>query len=97
MSAGSVLFWMGGTLHGGGANVSDQWRYGVVFTYSLGWLRQEENQSLAVPWEMAKNFSPELQDMLGNTVNGALGFHYYRGLSAGAVSSAADTLVDMNS
>jgi len=81
MPAGSVLFWMGGTLHGGGANVSDQWRYGVVLTYSLGWLRQEENQSLAVPWEMAKNFSPELQDLLGNTVNASLGFHFYRGLA----------------
>lgn len=79
MPAGSVLFWMGGTLHGAGANVSNQWRYGVVLTYSLGWLRQEENQSLAVPWEMAKTFSPELQDMLGNTVNAALGFHYYKG------------------
>ncbi len=78
MPAGSVLFWLGGTLHGGGANVSDQWRYGVILTYSLGWLRQEENQSLAVPYELAKTFAPELQDMLGNTENAALGFHHYR-------------------
>ncbi len=79
MPAGSVLFWMGGTLHGAGANVSDQWRYGLVLTYSLGWLRQEENQSLAVPYDTAKSFSPELQDMLGNTINGSLGFHFYKG------------------
>jgi ectoine hydroxylase-related dioxygenase (phytanoyl-CoA dioxygenase family) len=77
MPAGSVLFWMGGTLHGGGANVSDQWRYGVVLTYSLGWLRQEENQSLAVPLEMAETFPRDLQEMLGNTVNASLGFHFY--------------------
>jgi ectoine hydroxylase-related dioxygenase (phytanoyl-CoA dioxygenase family) len=46
MSAGSVLYWLGGTLHGAGANVSNDWRYGVILTYSLGWLRQEENQYL---------------------------------------------------
>ena len=47
MPAGSVLLWMGGTLHGAGANRTDQeWRYGVFLSYSLGWLRQEENQYL---------------------------------------------------
>ena len=49
MPAGSVLFWLGGTLHGAGANISDEWRYGVVLTYSAAWLRQEENQYLDVP------------------------------------------------
>ena len=43
-------FWLGGTLHGGGANVTrDDWRYGVIFTYTLGWLRTEENQHLSIP------------------------------------------------
>ena len=97
MPAGAVLFWLGGTLHGGGANVSDGWRYGVILTYSLGWLRQEENQSLAVPAETAAGFSSELQDMLGNTLNGSLGFHYYEGISEAAVSSQAEALVQMNS
>lgn len=77
MPAGSVLFWLGGTLHGGGASISDEWRYGINLTYSLGWLRQEENQSLATPPEIAKDFPPELQDMLGNTQSGALGFHSF--------------------
>ncbi|HAH80433.1 MAG TPA: mitomycin antibiotic biosynthesis protein [Gammaproteobacteria bacterium] len=50
MQPGSVLFWLGGTLHGGGANITeDQWRYGVLFTYTLGWLRTEENQHLSIP------------------------------------------------
>lgn len=84
MPAGSVLYWLGGTLHGGGANVSDEWRYGVILTYSLGWLRQEENQSLAVPPEIAKELSPELQDMIGNTLNGSLGFHAYEGFDGTA-------------
>ena len=75
MPAGSVLFWLGGTLHGAGANVSDEWRYGVVLTYSAAWLRQEENQYLDVPPDIAASLSPELQLMLGFKMNGALGFH----------------------
>ena len=43
MPKGSVLFYMGSTLHGGGANRSDKLRAGIINTYSLGWLRQEEN------------------------------------------------------
>jgi len=54
MPAGSVLYWLGGTLHGAGANVSNDWRYGVILSYSLGWLRQEENQYLDVTSEDVK-------------------------------------------
>jgi ectoine hydroxylase-related dioxygenase (phytanoyl-CoA dioxygenase family) len=75
MPAGSVLFWLGGTLHGAGANISDEWRYGVVFTYSAAWLRQEENQYLDIPPELAARLSPDLLLMLGYKMNGALGFH----------------------
>ena len=75
MPAGSVLFWLGGTLHGAGANVSDEWRYGVVLTYSAAWLRQEENQYLDVPPDIAESLSPELQVMIGYKMSGALGFH----------------------
>ncbi len=74
MPAGSVLYWMGGTLHGAGANVSDDWRYGVILTYSLGWVRQEENQYLSVPPDIAKRLSPELRDMIGYKMYRALGF-----------------------
>jgi ectoine hydroxylase-related dioxygenase (phytanoyl-CoA dioxygenase family) len=75
MPAGSVLFWLGGTLHGAGANISDEWRYGVILTYSAAWLRQEENQYLDVPPVVAERLSPELQRMIGYEMNGALGFH----------------------
>ena len=74
MPSGSVLFWMGGLLHGAGANISDEWRYGVILTYSLGWLRQEENQALAIPQSVVEGLSDELRDMIGDTMNGALGF-----------------------
>ena len=96
MPAGSVLFWLGGTLHGGGANVSDDWRYGIILTYSLGWLRQEENQSLATPAAIAGRLPTDLQDMLGNTVNGALGFHAYDGTFDTPESYGGDALVEMN-
>ena len=92
MPAGSVLFWMGGTLHAGGANVSDSWRYGVILTYSAGWLRQEENQSLAVPLALSRQLSPELQDMLGNTANGALGFYYDGGVPTDEINEIADSI-----
>ncbi len=75
MPAGSVLFWSGGTLHGGGENRSDDWRYGVILTYSLGWLRQEENQYLSVPPEVAEQLSPELRRMIGYDMYHALGIH----------------------
>ncbi len=50
MPAGSVLFWLGGTLHGAGANTTlDDWRYGIVLTYNLDWPRQTENQHVSIP------------------------------------------------
>ncbi len=74
MPAGSVLFWLGGTLHGAGANVSAEWRYGVILTYSLGWLRQEENQYLDLPPHHLKGLSPELRECTGHIMHGSLGF-----------------------
>jgi len=75
MPAGSVLIWMSGTLHGAGANRSDQWRYGVFLSYSLGWLRQEENQYLDVPPELARTLSKELRDLVGYKLHRGLGFN----------------------
>ena len=75
MCAGSVLFYTGSLLHGGGANRSGTARCGVSLHYSLGWLRQEENQYLAVPVEEVRTYSKEIQRLMGYdlaTVN--LGF-----------------------
>ena len=74
MPAGSVLYWLGGTLHGGGANTSNRWRYGVILTYSLGWLRQEENQYLDIPPEVLATLTPELRVLTGHAMHGGLGF-----------------------
>ena len=86
MPAGSVLFWLGSTLHGAGPSVADDWRYGVILTYSLGWLRQEENQYLNVPPERLAALSPEVRRLAGFEMYRALGFHDSR---VGAATSAA--------
>ena len=66
MQPGSVLFWLGGTLHGGGANTTaDEWRYGVLFTYTLGWLRTEENQHLSMPMAEALALPAKTRTRLG--------------------------------
>lgn len=68
MPAGSVLVYTGSVFHGGGENLSQSDRIGANLTYTLGWLRQEENQYLSCPPEVARQYSPELQDMLGYTM-----------------------------
>jgi len=65
MDAGDVLLFLGSTLHGGGANVSDAPRSGMVVSYSLGWLKPYENQWLVYPPEVARTFSPELARLVG--------------------------------
>ena len=72
MSAGSVLFWLGGLLHGAGANTTNDSRYGVILTYSAGWVRQEENQYLDIPEERLAVLPPEVRRLAG--------FEMYRGL-----------------
>lgn len=74
MPAGSVLFWMGGLLHGAGENTSNDWRYGVILTYSLGWVRQEENQYLDVPGSRVAELTPEEKHIAGFDMYSALGF-----------------------
>lgn len=65
MRRGSVLFYDGKVLHGGGANTSTDVRRGVNITYAVGWVRQEENQYLACPPEVARTLDDELLKMMG--------------------------------
>ncbi len=65
MTRGSVLLYDGKVLHGGGANRSDRARQGVNLTYAVGWVRQEENQYLACPPEIARTLDDELLKMMG--------------------------------
>lgn len=65
MRRGSVLFYDGKVLHGGGANRSDGVRRGINITYAVGWVRQEENQYLACSPEVARTLDDELLKMMG--------------------------------
>lgn len=76
MPRGSVLLYTGSVFHGGGANQSSGDRIAANLTYALGWLRQEENQYLSCPPEIARDLPRELQDLLGYTVGSyALGYY----------------------
>jgi ectoine hydroxylase-related dioxygenase (phytanoyl-CoA dioxygenase family) len=68
MPVGSVLFFLGSTWHGGGHNHSTHPRLGVFAKYSLGHLRQEENQFLIAPPAVARTLAPELRALIGYKV-----------------------------
>ena len=72
MPRGSVLVWVGSLWHAGGANETSSGRVGIAMNYCAGFVRQQENQQLGVPQEVAKTFDPELQRLMGYSV--------YRGL-----------------
>jgi ectoine hydroxylase-related dioxygenase (phytanoyl-CoA dioxygenase family) len=76
MKAGSVLVYSGSVIHGGGENSSNGDRVGVNITYCLGWLRQEENQYLSCPPEIARTLDKRLQALLGYAMGSyALGYY----------------------
>lgn len=62
---GSVIMFLGSTLHSGGANTSGSPRRGIVAGYSLGWLKAYENPYLAYPPAVARHFAPALASLVG--------------------------------
>jgi ectoine hydroxylase-related dioxygenase (phytanoyl-CoA dioxygenase family) len=72
MPKGSVLVYHGSLWHGGGANRSSERRVGVAMNYCAGWIRQQENQQLGIPLEVARGFSARLRKLVG--------YGIYRGL-----------------
>jgi ectoine hydroxylase-related dioxygenase (phytanoyl-CoA dioxygenase family) len=65
MERGSALFYSGSVYHGGGANQTATTRVGLNITYNVAWLRQEENQYLSVPPEIAATLPVELLRLMG--------------------------------
>jgi ectoine hydroxylase-related dioxygenase (phytanoyl-CoA dioxygenase family) len=65
MRRGSVLVYNGSLWHGGGANRSTETRLGIAMNYCAGWIRQQENQQLGIPLEIARGFSPRLRKLAG--------------------------------
>lgn len=75
MPKGSVLFYTGSVYHGGGANRSSEDRIGINVGHSFGWLRQEENQYLVCPPEVAADLPVPLSKLIGYDMGGyALGY-----------------------
>ena len=72
MPAGSAILYLGSTFHGGGAHTGTAPRRGVHLSYTLGWLRTEENNYLAVPPEIACELPRECQEVLGYAVHDAI-------------------------
>jgi len=65
MPKGSVLLWHGSLWHGGGANTTSEPRVGLAMNYCAGFIRQQENQQLGIPRDIAANFSPRLRRLVG--------------------------------
>lgn len=75
MTKGSCLLYTGKVYHGGGANRSDHVRTGLNLTYCVAWLRQEENQYLSCPREVALTLDDELLKLMGYRIGAyALGY-----------------------
>jgi len=65
MPRGSVLAWLGNLVHEGGPNTSDAPRLGVTMNYNQAWIRQQENQYLAIPEGVVRTFPERLQRLVG--------------------------------
>ncbi len=72
MPAGSAIVYLGSTFHGGGSHSGSAPRRGVHLSYTLGWLRTEENNYLAVPPEIASHLPRQCQEVLGYAVHDAI-------------------------
>ena len=71
-----MLVYSGSVFHGGGENHSTTDRVGLNITYSLGWLRQEENQYLSKPPDLARSLPRKLQELIGYAMGQyALGYY----------------------
>lgn len=70
MPAGSAVIYLGGTIHGAGANsTTDVERRGAHLSYCLGWLRTEENNYLSIPPRVAAGLPRPAQELIGYAIH----------------------------
>jgi ectoine hydroxylase-related dioxygenase (phytanoyl-CoA dioxygenase family) len=86
MPAGSVLVFDGSIWHGGGANRTGERRLGLAMNYCAGWMRQQENQQLGIPPDVARGFGPRLRKLVG--------YGLYKGLIGHIDKCSPDDLLD---
>jgi ectoine hydroxylase-related dioxygenase (phytanoyl-CoA dioxygenase family) len=89
MSQGSVLVWNGSQWHGGGANRTNERRVGIAMNYCAGWVRQQENQQLGIPRDIACGFGPRLRELVGYGVYNHLIGHIEKQSPAGLLGDEA--------
>ena len=86
MSAGSIVFIGGKTIHGGGTNTSGEARRAIVTSFVLGWLRTQENHFLHTTVEQAQSWPARARQLLGydlyshyddDMMAGPLGYYEY--------------------
>jgi ectoine hydroxylase-related dioxygenase (phytanoyl-CoA dioxygenase family) len=65
MPKGSMVIYTGRLVHGAGANRSQSVRRGLQFTHCCAWLRQEENQYLSVPLDVARELDDPMLRLIG--------------------------------
>ena len=76
MKAGSVLLYTGSLYHGAGPNSTESVRIGLTIQYTLGWLRQEENQYVGNSSEVLNELPEDLLRLMGyKGAASSLGFY----------------------
>lgn len=88
MPRGSVMIYSGKVYHGSGENKSDKVRKALNVDYAVSWLRQEENQYLSCPPDIARTLPEDLLRLLGYRVSGGCGWIADRNDPLGAVLPA---------
>lgn len=68
MPAGSVIFFLGTTWHGGGENHSKSSRFAITHQYCEAYVRQQENYLLELSKDTVRSISPELQALVGYSI-----------------------------
>jgi hypothetical protein len=74
MRAGSAIYYLGKTLHGGGPNMTaDTYRRALFLGFSLGWLRTKENFFISTPIDAVRDMPKRVQQLLGYETHGGIG------------------------
>ncbi|PYI33368.1 hypothetical protein BP00DRAFT_366947 [Aspergillus indologenus CBS 114.80] len=70
MEKGDGFIMLASAFHGGGANITQEEKRLMFATFIIrGYLRQEENQFLAVPGDVARSYDREVQEYMGYTMS----------------------------
>ena len=72
MKRGSVMIFTSKLWHAGGSNQTSEVRRAQAINYCVGWVRQEENQFLACPQDIARTLPDDLLRLMGYQI----GFGY---------------------